>query len=212
MSYTHHVMRAFQSILPDMSIMNIADFVRYPFARLSFRTAIYTFASLWMLGIISVSPAVSGQFKGATDMSISEGRQVSIEYTLKLEDKTIVDSNVGAAPLTYVHGARQIIPGLENSLTGMKVGDKKEVTVKPEDGYGLVDTKALVEVDKEQIPADSAKIGSQLQGRDNDGNVFTARVTEIKDNKVVLDFNHPLAGKTLYFEVRVLNILEVPQP
>ena len=94
----------------------------------------------------------------------------------------------------------------------MKVGDKKEVTVKPEDGYGPVDTKALLEVTKEQIPADSIKIGSALQGRDNDGNVFSARVTDIKDKTVVLDFNHPLAGKTLFFEVRVLNILEVPQP
>ena len=101
-------------------------------------------------------------------MSVSEGRQVSIEYTLKLEDQTVVDSNVGAAPLTYVHGSHQIIPGLEKSLTGMKVGDKKDVTVKPEDGYGPVDTKALLEVTKEQIPADSIKIGSALQGRDND--------------------------------------------
>jgi len=145
-------------------------------------------------------------------MSVSEGRQVSIEYTLKLEDQTVVDSNVGAAPLTYVHGSHQIIPGLEKSLAGMKVGDKKEVTVKPEDGYGPLDTKALLEVTKEQIPADSIKIGSALQGRDNDGNVFSARVTDIKDKTVVLDFNHPLAGKTLFFEVRVLNILEVPQP
>lgn len=160
----------------------------------------------------SASPASGGQTKGAPDMSVSEGRQVSIEYTLKLEDLSVVDSNVGAAPLTYVHGSHQIIPGLEKSLTGMKVGDKKEVTVIPEEGYGPVDSKALQEISKEQVPLDSIKIGSNLQGRDNDGNVFTARVTEIKDKTVVLDFNHPLAGKTLHFEVRVLNILEVPQP
>lgn len=160
----------------------------------------------------SASPASGGQTKGAPDMSVSEGRQVSIEYTLKLEDLSVVDSNVGAAPLTYVHGSHQIIPGLEKSLTGMKVGDKKEVTVIPEEGYGPVDSKALQEISKEQVPLDFIKIGSNLQGRDNDGNVFTARVTEIKDKTVVLDFNHPLAGKTLHFEVRVLNILEVPQP
>ena len=162
--------------------------------------------------IISASPATGGQTKGAPDMSVSEGRQVSIEYTLKLEDQSVVDSNVGGAPLTYVQGAHQIIPGLEKSLSGLKVGDKKEVTVIPEEGYGIVDTKALLEVNKEQLPPDSIKIGSNLQGRDNNGNVLSARVTEIKDNTVVLDFNHPLAGKTLYFEVRVLNILDVPQP
>lgn len=145
-------------------------------------------------------------------MSVSEGSQVSIEYTLRLDDKTIIDSNVGGAPLTFVHGSHQIIPGLEKSLTGMKVGDKKDVTVKPEDGYGPVDTKALLEVNKDQVPSESIVIGSNLQGRDNNGNIFTARVTEVRDKTVVLDFNHPLAGKTLYFEVKVLNILEVPQP
>lgn len=158
------------------------------------------------------SPASGGQNKGETDMSVSEGSQVSIEYTLRLDDKTIIDSNVGGAPLTFVHGSHQIIPGLEKSLTGMKVGDKKDVTVKPEDGYGPVDTKALLEVNKDQVPSESIVIGSNLQGRDNNGNIFTARVTEVRDKTVVLDFNHPLAGKTLYFEVKVLNILEVPQP
>ncbi|MCC7202504.1 MAG: peptidylprolyl isomerase [Nitrospirae bacterium] len=145
-------------------------------------------------------------------MSVSEGSQVSIEYTLRLDDKTVIDSNVGGAPLTYVHGSHQIIPGLEKSLTGMKVGDKKEVRVKPEDGYGPVDNNALLEVNKEQVPSESIVKGSNLQGRDNNGNIFTARVTEVKDKTVVLDFNHPLAGKTLYFEVKVLNILDVPQP
>lgn len=89
-------------------------------------------------------------------MSISQGKTISIEYTLKLEDKTVVDSNVGGGPLTYIHGSHQIIPGLEKALEGMKIGDIKEVTVKPEEGYG--------------------------------------------------------PGKTLYFDVKVLNILEVPQP
>ena len=173
---------------------------------------IYGYVCLLTFVITSASPASGGQIKGAPDMSVSEGRQVSIEYILKLEDKTVVDSNVGGAPLTYVHGSHQIVPGLEKSLAGMKVGDKKEVTVIPEDGYGPVDTKALIEVNKEQVPPDSLKIGSNLQGRDNNGNVFSAHVAEIKDKTVVLDFNHPLAGKTLYFEVRVLNILEVPQP
>ena len=176
------------------------------------RIVLSCYVCLLTFVITLTSSASGGQSKGELDMSVSEGRQVSIEYTLKLEDQTVVDSNVGAAPLTYVHGSHQIIPGLEKSLTGMKAGDKKEVTVKPEDGYGPLDTKALLEVTKEQIPADSIKIGSALQGRDNDGNVFSARVTDIKDKTVVLDFNHPLAGKTLFFEVRVLNILEVPQP
>src|SRR3989304_5844162 len=131
---------------------------------------IYSYVCLLTFVITSASPASGGQIKGAPDMSVSEGRQVSIEYILKLEDKTVVDSNVGGAPLTYVHGSHQIVHGLEKSLAGMKVGDKKEVTVNPEDGYGPVDTKALIKVNKEQVPPGFFRIGYHLQGRDNNGN------------------------------------------
>lgn len=144
--------------------------------------------------------------EGEGEMTISEGSTVSIEYTLRLEDKEVVDSNVGSEPLTYVHGSHQIISGLEKALEGMKIGDSKKVTINPEEGYGPVIQEAFVEVKKEQIPQDALKIDTQLQGRDANGRDFTARVAEIKDTTVVLDFNHPLAGRTLFFDVKVLEI------
>ncbi len=176
------------------------------------RLVLAFFVGMCILTVVSTPSAFSGTGEGERVMSISQGKTVSIEYTLKLEDKTVVDSNVGGGPLTFVHGSHQIIPGLEKALEGMKIGDIKEVTVKPEDGYGPMDVNALMEVNKEMIPPDSIEIGNHLQGKDQSGKVFTARIAEIKDNSVVLDFNHPLAGKTLYFDVRILNILEVPQP
>ncbi|MFQ5585792.1 MAG: peptidylprolyl isomerase [Thermodesulfobacteriota bacterium] len=139
-------------------------------------------------------------------MTISTGKEVSIEYTLKLDDKSVVDSNVGGEPLTYVQGSQQIIPGLEDALVGMKIGDSKAVTLKPEEGYGIVSKEAFVEVQKEQIPQDGLKVDARLQGTDTNGQPIVGRVAEIKEETVVLDFNHPLAGKTLHFDVKILNI------
>jgi len=135
-------------------------------------------------------------------MTVSKGKKISIEYTLKLEDQTVVDSNVGGEPLIYT----------QKAMEGMKVGESKQISVKPEEGYGKVDEKALLEVDKKQIPPDALKIGAQLKGRYDSGQPFTAWVSEIKEETVVLDLNNPLAGKTLYFDVKVLDIQEIQQP
>ena len=143
-------------------------------------------------------------------MAVSSGMKVSIEYTLRLEDNTVVDTNVGSGPLTYVHGSQEIVPGLEKALEGMKIGDSKRVTIKPEEGYGVVNPEAFVEVKKEQIPEDALRVDAELQGRDASGRVFQVRVAEIKGQTVVLDFNHPLAGRTLRFEVKVLDIQKAP--
>jgi FKBP-type peptidyl-prolyl cis-trans isomerase SlyD len=139
-------------------------------------------------------------------VAVSPGTQVSIEYTLKLDDKNVFDTNVGADPLTFVHGSRQIVPGLEKALEGMKVGESKQVIVQPEEGYGIVHNEAFLELEKEKIPNEARQVGARVQGSTGDGQMVTARVAEIKDATVVLDFNHPLAGKTLYFDVKILNI------
>ncbi len=141
-------------------------------------------------------------------MTISSGKKVSIEYTLTLEDKSVIDTNVGSEPLSFVQGSHNIISGLQNALEGLKIGDSKQVTIKPEDGYGLVDQKAIMEVSKEQIPQDALKVGAHLQGQNDDGQVITVMVVEIKEQTVVLDFNHPLAGKTLHFDVKIVDIQE----
>ena len=148
----------------------------------------------------------------AQSNEVTTGKQVSIEYTLKLEDKSVVDSNVGAEPLTFIQGSHNIIPGLENSLDGMKIGDSKQVTVKPDDAYGSVNKDAVSEIKKEQIPQDSLKVGMVLQGQNPDGQVIIARVVEIKEDTVLLDYNHPLAGKTLFFDVKILDVQDAPTP
>ena len=148
-----------------------------------------------------------------TKQTVTEGKNVSLEYTLTLDDKSVVESNVGKQPLTYTHGTRQIIPGLEKALEGLAVGDTKEVTVAPADGYGEKDPKAMQEVQKTLIPPEALVVGTRLQGQTPDGHKVYPRVAEIKDDTVTLDFNHPLAGKTLHFNVKILDIQqEQPRP
>jgi len=143
-----------------------------------------------------------------TKLTVTEGKHVSLEYTLQLDDKSVVESNVGAEPLTYTHGSQQLIPGLEKALAGLAVGDTKEVTVTPADGYGEQDPKARQEVQKQLIPPDALTVGARLQGKAPNGHTVYPRVAEIKEDTVVLDFNHPLAGKTLHFAVKILDITE----
>jgi len=151
-----------------------------------------------------VSPGIPQT--AAPQSLVAEGKLVSLEYTLTLDDKSVVETNVGAKPLTYTHGSHQLIPGLEKALEGMTVGDTKQVTVAPAEGYGEMDPKALQEVQKQLIPPDALKVGTRLQGKTPNGQTVYPLISEIKDDTVVLDFNHPLAGKTLHFDVKVLDV------
>ena len=139
-------------------------------------------------------------------MNVITGKEISVEYTLRLDDQTVIESTVGSDPLTYKHGMQEIIPGLEKALDGMTVGETKQVTVNPAEGYGTVNPQAIVEVKKETIPPDAQKVGAQLQGKDPEGRPIFPHVTEVKTDTVVLDFNHPLAGKTLHFDVKVTGV------
>ncbi len=142
-------------------------------------------------------------------MQVSTGTQVTLEYTLMLDDRSVVETNVGREPLTYTHGTQQLIPGLQQALEGMAVGETKQVTVTPDDGYGAIDPSAFREVDQELVPSNARKVGAQLQGKTQEGKPVFPRVAEVKGDRIVLDFNHPLAGKTLHFDVRVLDVAHV---
>jgi FKBP-type peptidyl-prolyl cis-trans isomerase 2 len=135
------------------------------------------------------------------DPAVGEGMTVTLEYTLTLPDKTVADSNVGKAPFSYVHGAGQIVPGLERALVGMKKGQTKHVEVTAVEGYGTYDMKKRVSVEKAKLP-DGLKVGDLLQSPD--GQLVT--VLKIEDAQALLDLNHPLAGKNLTFDVKVLNV------
>ena len=143
-------------------------------------------------------------------MEVRDNMDIGLEYTLTV-DGTVVDSADSAKPFHYVHGQHQMIPGLERQLTGLHIGDTKEVTVSPDEGYGPVDPAALVEVAKTQLPAGvTPEVGLVLRGVNPDGQSFRARITELKDETVMLDLNHPLAGKTLNFKVKVIGISAAP--
>jgi FKBP-type peptidyl-prolyl cis-trans isomerase SlyD len=156
--------------------------------------------------LFSVSLASAGSGGKTVPTKIVDGTQVSLEYTLTLEDKTVIETNVGREPMTYLHGAHEIVPGLEQALVGLAKGEKKHVVVKPREGYGEVDPKAVQEVKKSMIPEQARKIGAQLEAKSPDGQSMFPVVTAVKDETVTLDFNHPLAGKTLIFDVKVLDI------
>jgi FKBP-type peptidyl-prolyl cis-trans isomerase SlyD len=138
--------------------------------------------------------------------SIQQGSIVSIEYTLTDETGNVIDSSAGKEPLTYIQGAGQIVPGLEKELVGLKVGAQKKVSIKPEDGYGPVDPKAFQEIPRDKIPPDAQKAGAMLMSQSPDGRAIPIRVHEVKEKTIVVDLNHPLAGKTLNFDVKITDI------
>ena len=137
--------------------------------------------------------------------TVSNGKVIALEYTLKLDNNQVVETNVGKAPLTYTQGAHQIIRGIETAVEGMMVGEAKYVIVTPADGYGIRDLTALHELPKQKVPED-IKVGMRLRGKEPSGRVVQPIVKEIKDHTVLLDFNHPLAGKTLFCEVKVVDV------
>ena len=142
----------------------------------------------------------------AANGTVQNGSNVSIEYTLKDEGGQVLDTNKGKSPLTFTQGQQQIIPGLERELIGMHAGDEKKVVVKPEDAYGPIVPNAQTEVPKDAVPKEGLKVGTALMARSGSGETRPVVVKEIKENTVVLDLNHPLAGKTLFFDVKVLGV------
>lgn len=135
---------------------------------------------------------------------IQNGQKVSLEYTVFLEDGTKVDSNVGEDPLVFVLGSHQVFPALEQALLGLKIGDTKQITLKPEEAYGPVVKEAFREVKLDTLPEQFRHEGAVLGIQDPAGGVYPIRVHQIKGEKVILDFNHPLAGRKLKFDVRVV--------
>ena len=148
----------------------------------------------------------------ADDALVTEGRQVKMDYTLTV-NKEQLETSVGKEPLKFVYGDKSIIPGLENAVKGMRAGEEKEVVVEPKDAYGEIDPKAFKDFPKSVMPANvEPKVGMVLQAQAPNGENFPAVIAEIKGDKVVLDFNHPLAGKQLTFKVKILEIADAPAP
>ncbi|MDD5559638.1 peptidylprolyl isomerase [Candidatus Methylomirabilis sp.] len=141
---------------------------------------------------------------------IQNGSTVKLEYRLSDEKGAVLDTNEGQEPLIYTQGQGQIIPGLEKALNGLRVGDTKHVVVKPDEAYGPIRPEAFVEIPKERIPEKMQTVGAHLVAQTKDGQPMHAFVKEVKEKTVVLDTNHPLAGKALTFDVKIVEV-EAPQ-
>ena len=137
---------------------------------------------------------------------MKKGQKVAIEYTVFLADGTEVDSNVQEPPLVFVVGQNQIFPALEQAVAALTVGESKKVLLAPEEAYGPVVPDAFRAVDVSAIPHGLRFAGAILGAQDPEGGVYPIRVHAIEEEKAVLDFNHPLAGQPLYFEVRLVEV------
>ena len=143
-------------------------------------------------------------------MAVKKGDKVKVDYTGKLEDGKIFDSSKHGEhshPIEFEVGEGKVIKGFDEAVLGMEIGDEKEITIKPEEAYGQVNPNMVKKVPKEQLPKDKKpEVGMMLFLGTPDGKKFPARITEITDKEVTIDLNHPLAGKVLKFEIKLVEI------
>ncbi len=144
-------------------------------------------------------------------MKISQGKAVQIDYTLKNDAGQVLDSSEGRQPLAYLHGAGNIIPGLETALEGKETGDTLSVSIPPEQGYGERKDEMVMTADPAQFPnADMIQLGARFQIQTDQGR-YLATVVGVTSDAVKLDLNHPLAGETLHFDVEVMDVQEASE-
>ena len=144
-------------------------------------------------------------------LTVQDGQVVSMDYTLRV-DGEIVDASEENEPLEFLQGAGNIIPGLEDALYGMSIGESQRVAIAAEDDYGELDPEAFVNVPRGDFPTDiPLEEGLEIEVTDQTGNPMFARIDSFSDEAVRLDFNHPLAGKTLNFDVKIVALREATE-
>lgn len=137
---------------------------------------------------------------------------VSMHYTLTDNEGNVLDSSEGAEPLTYLHGAGNIIPGLEKALVGKVEGDSQQVTVEPAEGYGEVMAELMQTVDKAAFQGvESVEVGMSFEAQTSDGSVQHIVVSKVDGDQVTVDANHPLAGVVLNFDVEIVSVREATE-
>lgn len=129
---------------------------------------------------------------------------VAMHYVLRDGEGTIIDESPAGEPLPYLHGHQNIVPGLEKALTGVAVGETRNVVVSPEEGYGEREEGLVLDVPRNQLPEDlEPEVGMSLDMETDQGHTVPVRIAEVHEHSVKLDANHELAGVTLHFEVRI---------
>jgi len=166
------------------------------------RSMVYKAALIgFVFSLLSV--AIQTQAAGPV---VSAGKSVTAHYTLTVDGKE-VETSKGKEPVKFKVGNKEMIPGFEKAVMGMKAGQKKSFKVDPKEGYGVEDPKAVQNVPKSQLPKDTKlKPGMTIYARMKDGSQVPVKVQEVKKDVVVMNFNHPLAGKTLNFDVEIVEI------
>tara|TARA_B110000046_G_scaffold185756_1_gene229096 strand:- start:10772 stop:11218 length:447 start_codon:yes stop_codon:yes gene_type:complete len=140
---------------------------------------------------------------------VKENNTVKVNYTGKLSDGQIFDSSEGREPIEFTLGQGQLIPGFEKGLIDMKLNEKKTITIPKEEAYGDVNKDLIQEVKKTELPQDMApEVGMGLVSKSPDGQEMNLMVVEVREETIVIDGNHPLAGKELVFDLEVLAITE----
>lgn len=136
---------------------------------------------------------------------VSKDKVVAMNYTLKDDEGNVLDASDGE-PLEFLQGHGNIIPGLESALSGLNVGDKKHVEVAPKEGYGEYDPELEIALGRDQFRGDVPPEGAMVELQSEDGDVLFGRVAKVTPSEVLLDANHPLAGKKLHFDVEITAI------
>ena len=150
---------------------------------------------------------IAGCTSTSTSPQVKNGDTVQVNYTGKLSDGTVFDSSSGHTPLEFTLGSGKLIPGFEKAVLGMKVGEKKTITIPANEAYGPYRKELTLEIPRTDLKDITPKIGMQLQSTQKDGSLIVATITKITETTVTLDANHHLAGKDLTFEIELLKIL-----
>lgn len=142
-------------------------------------------------------------------MKVAKNTVVSIHYTLTAEDGSVIDTSSGQEPLSYLAGCGNIIPGLDNALMGLEVGDSKNVVVAPEEGYGAIEDDLIQTLPRSMFTGiEEIEVGMEFETQNTEGESMFVIVTGVNDTEVTVDGNHELAGRVLKFDVSVEGVRE----
>ncbi len=137
---------------------------------------------------------------------VEDGRRITIEYTLTLDDGTVVESRTGEDAVEYEHGDGPLWKALQSALVGLAPGESTKVTLTPEQGFGSVKPELFNTVPAAELPEDTRVVGAELTFTSAQGQRVPVRVHELKGDEIVVDANHPLAGKTIHFDVQIVSV------